>query len=179
MQIYTIGHSNRPGEEFISLLKQQDIEMLIDVRRFPGSRYNPQFNKGKLKEALEKEGIQYVSMPELGGRRNPLPESVNVAWKEPGFQGYADYMQTTGFEHALGELLVHSAAHRTAYMCAEADYHRCHRQLISDALTVRECEVLHITDAGIESHSLTAFAKVEGTRLSYPGPSASQPSLFE
>ncbi len=180
MKIYTIGHSNRSAEEFISLLQQQqNIEMLIDVRRFPGSRYNPQFNKRKLKEAVETNGIQYVSMPELGGRRIPLPESVNLAWKEPGFQGYADYMQTMEFERALGELLVHAAAHRTAFMCAEADYHRCHRRLISDALTVRECEVLHITDTGVESHSLTAFAKVEGTRLSYPGASKSQPSLLE
>ena len=96
------------------MLREQDIEMLIDVRRFPSSRFNPQFNKNKLKESLEQEGIQFISMVELGGRRDPVPESVNRGWKEPAFQGYADYMQTADFEYALKQLLIHAAAHRTA-----------------------------------------------------------------
>jgi uncharacterized protein (DUF488 family) len=161
------------------MLKEQNIEMLIDVRRFPRSRFNPQFNKNKLKETLELEGIKYISMVELGGRRDPVPESPNRGWEEPAFQGYADYMQTADFEYALKELLIHAAAHRTAYMCAEADYHSCHRRLLSDALMVRNCEVTHITPTTIEPHVLTPFAKVEGTRLSYPAAEESQGSLFD
>ncbi len=179
MKIYSIGHSKHAIDTFIAMLKEQDIEMLVDVRRFPGSRFNPQFNKNKLKESLEQEGIQYISMVELGGRRDPVPESVNRGWEEPAFQGYADYMQTGDFEYALKELLIHAAAHRTAYMCAEADFHSCHRRLLSDALTVRKCEVIHIKPNGLEPHTLTPFAKVEGTRLSYPSPDESQGSLFD
>jgi uncharacterized protein (DUF488 family) len=178
VKIYSIGHSKHPIEKFISMLKEQDIEMLVDVRRFPQSRFNPHFNKNKLKESLEQQGIQYVHMVELGGRRNPVPESVNRGWEEPQFQGYADYMQTAEFEYALKELLIHAAAHRTAYMCAEADYHSCHRRLLSDALMVRKCEVIHIKPNGTEPHTLTTFAKVEGKRLSYPAPEESQGSLF-
>ncbi|MCI0617657.1 DUF488 domain-containing protein, partial [bacterium] len=177
--IYSIGHSKHAIDTFIAMLKEQDIEMLVDVRRFPGSRFNPQFNKNKLKESLEQEGIQYISMVELGGRRDPVPESVNRGWEEPAFQGYADYMQTADFEYALKELLIHAAAHRTAYMCAEVDFHSCHRRLLSDALTVRKCEVIHIKPNGLEPHTLTPFAKVEGTRLSYPSPDESQGSLFD
>jgi uncharacterized protein (DUF488 family) len=179
MQIYSIGHSKHAIDTFIAMLKEQDIEMLVDVRRFPRSRFNPQFNKNKLKKTLEQEGIQYISMVELGGRRHPVPESVNRGWEEPQFQGYADYMQTADFEYALKELLIHAAAHRTACMCAEADFHSCHRRLLSDALTVRKCEVIHIKPNGLELHTLTPFAKVEGTRLSYPAPDESQGSLFD
>jgi uncharacterized protein (DUF488 family) len=179
MKIYSIGHSKHAIETFIAMLREQDIEMLIDVRRFPSSRFNPQFNKNKLKESLEQQGIQYISMVELGGRRDPVPESVNRGWEEPAFQGYADYMQTADFEYALKQLLIHAAAHRTAYMCAEADFHSCHRRLLSDALTVRKCEVIHIKPDSIEPHTLTPFAKVEGTRLSYPAPEESQGSLFD
>jgi uncharacterized protein (DUF488 family) len=178
MKIYSVGHSKHPIEKFISMLKENSIEMLVDVRRFPQSRFNPQFNKNKLKASLEQEGIQYVHMVELGGRRYPVPESVNRGWEEPQFQGYADYMQTAEFEYALKELLIHAAAHRTAYMCAEADYHSCHRRLLSDALTVRNCEVIHIKPDGLVPHTLTSFAKVEGKRLSYPAPEDSQGSLF-
>jgi uncharacterized protein (DUF488 family) len=153
------------------MLKQNDIELVADVRRIPRSRFNPQYNTGKLKESLQKEDIQYFWMPELGGKRDPIPGTSNTGWKEEAFQGYADHMQTSEFEHALAQLMIHAKTHNTAFLCAEADYQRCHRRLLSDALTVRGVEVFHITKAGLGPHTLTSFANVEGKRVTYPSTS--------
>jgi uncharacterized protein (DUF488 family) len=153
------------------MLRKHEIELVADVRRIPRSRFNPQYNTGKLKESLELAGIQYFWMPELGGKRDPIPGTPNTGWKEEAFQGYADHMQTSEFDHALAQLMIHSKTHRTAYLCAEADYQRCHRRLLSDALTARGFEVLHITKNGAEPHTLTPFAHVEGKRVTYPSDS--------
>jgi uncharacterized protein (DUF488 family) len=169
--IYTIGHSKHPIADFIAMLKQNGIEIVADVRRFPRSRFNPQYNTGKLKESLQKEDIEYFWMSELGGRRDPVPGTENTGWKEEAFQGYADHMQTSEFERGLAQLMIHAKTRKTAYLCAESDYHSCHRRLISDALTARGFEVLHITKAGIDPHTLTSFANVEGNRVTYPSTS--------
>jgi uncharacterized protein (DUF488 family) len=171
MQIYTIGHSNHPIEIFLSLLKTNGIELLADVRRVPRSRFNPQYNTTKLKQSLEKEGIEYFWMSELGGKRDPIPGTTNTAWKEPAFQGYADHMQTSEFERGLAQLIIYAKTRNTSYMCAEADYQNCHRKLLSDALIARGVDVFHITKTGVEPHILTQFAHVEGKRVTYPSTS--------
>ncbi|HSE41333.1 MAG TPA: DUF488 domain-containing protein [Acidobacteriota bacterium] len=171
MKIHTVGHSKHPIEDFISMLKANEIELVADVRRIPRSRFNPQFNTTKLKESLQKEGIEYFWMPELGGKRDPVPGSTNTAWKEAAFQGYADHMQTSEFERGLAQLIIHAKTRNTAYMCAEADYQNCHRKLLSDALTARGLDVFHITKTGLEPHKLTPFARVESKRVTYPSAS--------
>ncbi len=153
------------------MLKKNRIELIADVRRVPRSRFNPQFNTTKLKESLQKEDIEYFWMPELGGKRDPIPGTTNIGWKEEAFQGYADHMQTSEFDHALAQLMIHSKIHTTAYLCAEADYQRCHRRLLSDALSARGFEVLHITKTNVVPHALTPFACVEGNRVTYPSAS--------
>jgi uncharacterized protein (DUF488 family) len=110
-------------------------------------------------------------MPEIGGKRDPVPGSTNTAWKEPAFQGYADHMQTSEFERGLAQLIIFAKTRNTAYMCAEADYQNCHRRLLSDALTARGVEVFHIIKTGIEQHTLTPFAHVENKRVTYPSDS--------
>lgn len=169
MFLYTIGHSTRPLTELTTLLRENGAEHLLDVRSVPRSRYNPQYNADALRAALPAAGIGYSHEPGLGGRREPGPDSPNLGWKEAGFRGYADYMQTAEFDAALTALLALAGRETTAIMCAEADPMGCHRRLISDALWVRGVEVRHIIGAGRTApHALTGFAQVEGTRVTYP-----------
>jgi uncharacterized protein (DUF488 family) len=176
--LYTVGHSTRPFDEFVSLLRRHGITTIADVRRFPRSRKYPHFNDEALAATLPGAGIRYVPLPALGGRRNTSAQSVNTGWRNEGFRGYADYMQTEQFEQGLAELIRLASEAPTATMCAEAVPWRCHRSLISDAMGVRGWEVLDvISDARPAPHKLTPFAKVEGTRITYPP--AEGPTLFD
>lgn len=168
--IYTIGHSVHPIAVFLEMLRAHGIERLVDVRTAPGSRRHPQFAKAALAESLRAVGIEYEHMGGLGGWRKPRPDSANTAWRSAGFRGYADYMATEEFEGHLATLIERAERQRTATMCAEATPYRCHRSLISDALTARGVQVLHIRSAArSEPHRLTSFAVVEGTKVRYPG----------
>ncbi|HET9962492.1 MAG TPA: DUF488 domain-containing protein [Nitrospiraceae bacterium] len=175
--LWTVGHSTRPLEEFLRLLQAHDVDCLVDVRRYPGSRRYPHFNSVPLGEALGPVGIRYVHMPALGGRRRPRPDSVNDGWRNTSFRGYADYMDTDEFQHALKELIAESRARQAAVMCAEAVPWRCHRSLIADALVVRGHEVRHIlSSTRWDRHQLTDFARITAGRLTYP--SERDPALF-
>ena len=167
--IYTIGHSTRTFEEFIELLKPHEIQLVVDVRRFPGSRRHPHFNKEALEQSLKREGIDYLHDDRLGGRRSTSKTSVNVGWRNTAFRGYADYMQTRDFEAALQNLVQNAEEKTTALMCAEALPWRCHRSLIADALIVRDFRVLDIIDdKKPKERELTAFVEVNGLQLTYP-----------
>lgn len=166
--ILTIGHSARPLEEFIALLRAHDVTHLVDVRRFPHSRYNPQYNTETLPAALRAVGIGYTWLEALGGRRRARPDSVNTGWRNSSFRGYADYMRTPEFAAALDALIELAATARVALMCAEAVPWRCHRSLIADALMVRGFRVEDIIGAGeARAHKLTAFARVRGVEITY------------
>jgi uncharacterized protein (DUF488 family) len=181
--VFTVGHSTRPIEELLALLAGAGIRTLIDVRRFPGSRRHPQFSRDALAASLAGAGIGYVHEPDLGGRRNPRPDSPNTAWRVAAFRGYADHMDTPEFQAALERLIARSAAETVAILCAEAVPWRCHRRLIADALVARGLTVLHIMGPGrADPHELDANARIvsggPGVRLVYPGPADAQPSLF-
>jgi uncharacterized protein (DUF488 family) len=166
--IWTIGHSTRSAEEFLALLAGERIEALADVRRFPGSRKFPHFNADHLARALPAAGIEYVPFPELGGRRKPLPDSPNAAWRNDAFRGYADYLRTPEFAAGVERLAALASAKRTAVMCSEAVWWRCHRGLIADWLKVRSVRVLHILDAQhVVEHPYTAAAHVTNGELDY------------
>ncbi|HUK19855.1 MAG TPA: DUF488 domain-containing protein [Bryobacteraceae bacterium] len=168
--LFTIGHSNRSLNDFLALLRAHKIELLADIRTVPKSRHNPQFNREALAESLPSAGIDYLHLPHLGGLRHPRPDSINLAWRNASFRGYADYMQTPAFETALEELLQAAAFRRTAIMCAEAVPWRCHRSLVADALLARGVPVEHILSASAANpHKLTPFAAVEGGKVTYPG----------
>jgi uncharacterized protein (DUF488 family) len=168
MTIWTIGHSSRPLETFLELLSRNAIEAIADVRRFPGSRRQPQYGQAALGASLAGKGVEYRWIEALGGRRRPRPDSANTAWRNPSFRGYADYMESAGFRRGMDELLELAARKRTAMMCSEAMWWRCHRSLVSDALCAREIEVMHILDAAhTRRHPLTAPARIVGGRLSY------------
>jgi uncharacterized protein (DUF488 family) len=169
--IWTIGHSNRPIAELISLLTGQSISVLADVRRFPGSKRQPQFAQESLESSLHAAGIGYRHFVALGGRRSRSREdSPNTAWRSASFQAYADYMQTGEFQAALAELMALAASSPTAILCAEAVPWRCHRQLIADALVAHGWEVRHILGVRrIQPHSLTEFARVIQGQVTYPG----------
>ena len=167
--VFTIGHSTRPIDEFLMLLEAHGIHMVVDVRTVPRSRRNPQFGIDVLPQSLAGHGIDYVHVPSLGGLRHPRHDSPNMGWRNASFRGYADYMQTPEFEQALEELSALARGQPTAVMCAEAVPWRCHRSLIADALTVRGVTVKHImSPTGAQPHRLTPFARVDGTRISYP-----------
>lgn len=146
--LWTIGHSTRTIEEFIALLQSNDIEVLADVRHYPGSRKYPHFNVESLRETVQDAGIDYESFTELGGRRKVLPDSPNTGWRHPAFRGYADYMGTPEFQEGIERLKAIACAHRTAIMCAEAVWWRCHRGLISDVFKLHGTQVLHIMEVG-------------------------------
>lgn len=166
--MWTIGHSTRSLEEFLGLLDAYAIEVLADVRRFPGSRKNPHFNQDPLRDALKGNGVEYVSLPELGGWRQPLPDSRNTAWRNPSFRGYADYMETGEFRSGIERLLDLIRRRRTAFMCAEALWRRCHRSLIADYLKAEGICVRHIIDGTTsEIHPYTSAALVRNGTLSY------------
>jgi uncharacterized protein (DUF488 family) len=167
--VLTIGHSTRSLEEFLGLLEARGVEHLADVRTIPRSRHNPQFNRDGLARQLRKAGVGYTPMPALGGLRHARPNSPNGGWRNASFRGFADYMQTPEFQGGLGALIEAAARARTVIMCAEAVPWRCHRSLIADALYARGIRVEHILSATrAEPHALTAFAVVEGTRVTYP-----------
>lgn len=168
--VLTIGHSTRPLEEFIPLLDAHGVKRLVDVRTMPRSRHNPQFNKDSLPRALKRAGIAYTHMPSLGGLRHPRKDSINLGWRNAGFRGYADHMQTPEFEEALKKLIAMAEDERLAIMCAEAVPWRCHRSLIADALLVRGLRVEEISSlTRTQPHKLTPFAHVFGTEVTYPG----------
>ncbi len=167
--IFTIGHSTRSIEEFINLLKKYDIDLLADIRQFPGSKYTPQFNRVNLEASLKKENIQYVHSSKLGGRRKAKENSIHTGWRNSGFRGFADYMQTSEFAEGLSDLLDFSMHHTTAIMCAEAVPWRCHRSLVADALIIRNIKVINIISvSNSKEHLLTPFAKVDGLSITYP-----------
>src|SRR5262245_45349230 len=169
MRIWTIGHSTRAIDEFISLLNENGVKVLADVRAWPGSKRYPQFNKDALAESLSTHGIRYEHFPELGGKRKSKPDSRNTTWRNASFRGYADYMETEQFQKGIERLLDAVAeAGPTAIMCAEAVWWRCHRSLIADYLKARGVEVLHILNANkVELHPYTSAARVVNGQLSY------------
>jgi uncharacterized protein (DUF488 family) len=169
MRLYTIGHSTRELHDFVRRLRAHGITRLVDVRTIPRSRRHPQFDRETLPAPLAEAGIVYAHMGGLGGRRTPRPDSTNTAWRNAGFRGYADYMQTSEFRTSLEALIEQARRDRVAIMCAEAVPWRCHRSLVADALVARQVDVHHITTADrADPHALTAFARVDGDRVSYP-----------
>jgi uncharacterized protein (DUF488 family) len=168
-RIWTIGHSTREIDVFISLLEENGIKLLTDVRSLPGSKRYPQFNREALAESLNAHGIRYEHFPELGGRRKPKHTSRNIAWRNASFRGYADYMETEEFRKGIERLIdLTSEAGPAAIMCAEAVWWRCHRALISDYLKARNFEVTHIVDSNkTEPHPFTSAARMVNGELSY------------
>ena len=185
LTLYTVGHSTRSLDDFLALLARHGVRAVADVRRFPKSRKYPHFNDDALARSLPAAGVRYAPVPALGGRRGTSAASVNTGWRNAGFRGYADYMQAPAFEHGLAELLALAAEAPTAMMCAEAVPWRCHRSLVADAALVRGWSVLDIVgEAAPKPHALTPFARVDGTRITYPAPPADdaaggQPGLFD
>lgn len=167
-EVLTIGHSTRSIEEFVALLAAHRVTLLIDVRTVPRSRRNPQFDIGALPDSLAAAGIDYRHLPDLGGFRRTTPDSPNAGWRNASFRGYADYMQTEEFERNLALLIELAQRERTALMCAEAVPWRCHRSLIADALLVHGVPVCEISGARLRPHELTSFARVDGSRITYP-----------
>jgi uncharacterized protein (DUF488 family) len=186
MRIWTIGHSTRAIDEFISLLKENEINLVADVRAWPGSKRYPHFNKDALAESLNAHGIRYEHFPELGGKRKSKPDSRNTAWRNASFRGYADYMETEQFQKGVERLLAFARSDdlgsprnehdgweavtpcAIAIMCAEAVWWRCHRSLIADCLKARGVEVLHILGAKkVEPHPYTPAARIVNGELSY------------
>jgi uncharacterized protein (DUF488 family) len=186
MRIWTIGHSTRAIDDFISLLKENEINLLVDVRAWPGSKRYPHFNKDALAESLNAHGIRYEHFPELGGKRKSRPDSRNTAWRNASFRGYADYMETEQFQKGVERLLAFTRSDglssrrnerdrgeavipcSTAIMCAEAVWWRCHRSLIADYLKAQGVEVLHILVANrVEPHPYTSAARIVNGELSY------------
>jgi uncharacterized protein (DUF488 family) len=174
--VFTVGHSNRSAEEFLSLLKTHGVKKLVDVRTVPKSRHNPQFSDEALKGYLEKEGIAYERIEALGGFRKTRADSPNTGWRNLSFRGYADYMGTPEFANALKVLELAAKGGHTAIMCAEAVPWRCHRSLIADALTVDGWEVLDImSEKSASPHRRNPLLVVTKGRLSYPDRTAILP----
>jgi uncharacterized protein (DUF488 family) len=167
-QINTIGHSTHPLDLFLALLAQHEIKELVDIRRFPGSRKHPHFNQEKLASALQEAGIEYHWLEALGGRRHEKhDESPNLGLQNQGFRSYADYMLTEDFQEGVKKLLV-ARRHRTAIMCAESLFWRCHRRLVSDFLVANGVTVQHIMPTGeLQPHKLTKGVVAEGGRVTY------------
>jgi len=166
--IWTIGHSTRTLEEFLGLLDDYRIEAIADVRRFPGSRRYPHFASEAMAKSLPAHGIAYEWMPKLGGRRKVQQDSPNTAWRNASFQGYSDYIATEEFAGGLDELLKLAVNKRTAMMCAEVVWWRCHRSIVSDVLKLRGIEVIHIIDTTHTTvHPYTSPAHVVDGQLTY------------
>ena len=169
LTIFTIGHSTHSIEEFVEMLKAHDIRLVADVRTIPKSRHNPQYNSDTLAAALHERAIGYEHMPGLGGLRHAKKDSVNTAWENASFRGFADYMQTEDFNLSLNALIETARKQPTAIMCAEAVPWRCHRSLIADALLAREFIVMDImSKTSTKEHMITAFAEVRGLTITYP-----------
>ena len=168
--VWTVGHSTRSGEEFGQMLVAHGVQVLVDVRMFPGSRRYPQFNRAALSESLTAIAIEYKHEPRLGGRRTARADSHNTAWKNPQFRAYADHMETDEFKNAVEDLLELAREARVAVMCAEALWWRCHRSLISDYLKAAGHTVIHILDqTKTEEHPFTSAARIIDGKLSYRG----------
>ena len=168
MKIWTVGHSTKGFGEFVELLAGYGIEGLADVRRYPASRKHPHFNQERLSASLESVGIKYLPLPELGGRRRPLPDSPNTAWRSESFRGYADYMESDSFRSGVERLLELAQNNRTAVMCSEVLWWRCHRALIADYLKARGTSVIHIlSPEKSAAHPYTSAARIVGGKLSY------------
>jgi uncharacterized protein (DUF488 family) len=168
--LWTVGHSTRSFAEFNEILLSHHIGAIVDVRSFPGSRRYPQFNQAELSQSLAAAGVRYSHNPQLGGRRRPLPGSKNTAWRNASFRAYADHMETGEFKEGITRLLELAAEKRTAFMCAEAVWWRCHRSLIADYLKASGREVFHIIDTRkTEAHQFTSPARIVAGRLSYEG----------
>jgi uncharacterized protein (DUF488 family) len=167
--VFTIGHSTRSIGDFVALLKSNGISVVVDVRTIPKSRHNPQFSLDALPGSLAGDGIGYVHLSGLGGLRHARRDSINTAWRNASFRGFADYMQTPEFKAALDQLIDLAQHQVVAVMCAEAVPWRCHRSLIADALLVRKVHVLEIIGtADAKAHALTPWAKVNGAEITYP-----------
>jgi len=176
--VWTIGHSTRAGADFIHILKGYQINTLVDVRSFPGSRRYPQFNSSELSESLASEGITYHHLPTLGGRRRPSPDSKNTAWRNPSFRAYADHMETVEFKQGIEKLCELARTSKTMFMCAEALWWRCHRSLIADYLKALGATVIHVIDEKqTEIHPYTSAARVIQGRLSYEGLFSEEPGV--
>ena len=171
--VFTLGHSTLPIEAFLALLQAYGIERLVDIRTIPRSRHNPQFNDTSLASSLKARHLQYAHLKALGGLRRPRKDSPNTGWRNGGFRGFADYMQTEEFRDALAALIRTSRENRVAIMCAEAVPWRCHRSLVADALMVRGVPVVEIlSESSYRTHELTPFAQVAGVRITYPSEQA-------
>jgi len=166
--VFSIGHSTMSVERLVTILQAHSVALLADIRRIPRSSHNPQFNSDALEESLEKVGIGYVHLKELGGLRRPSKDSENTGWRNLSFRGYADYMQTEQFKVGLDRLVALSREETTAMMCAEGNPYRCHRSLVADALTVRATRVMEISSRKPgRLHVLFPFAKVTGEAIRY------------
>jgi uncharacterized protein (DUF488 family) len=167
--IFTIGHSTRQIDDFVHLLKSHGVQRVVDVRTLPRSRFNPQFDITRLPALLLAAHIHYTHLPGLGGLRRPQHDSPNVGWRNKSFRGYADHMQSGDFQRSLERCLELASVERVALMCAEAVPWRCHRSLIADALVARGIDALEIaSDSRVRPHTLTPFAQVDGTHVTYP-----------
>lgn len=170
LTIWTVGHSTRSLAEFIDILAQHQVEILVDVRHFPGSRRLPHFNQQPLCDALAAAGIRYKHLIELGGRRPTRPDSHNLAWRNPSFRGYADYMESPPFGQGVERLLEIARQGRTAIMCSEAVWWRCHRSMIADYLKANGVQVQHLLGPHQQQeHPYTSAARLVEGRLSYEG----------
>jgi uncharacterized protein (DUF488 family) len=176
--IWTIGHSTHPINEFISMLKSFQIQLLTDIRSFPGSKRYPHFNKESLQVSLSANDIKYIHLKNLGGRRKPNKDSINTRWRVAAFRGYADYMETDAFKNAIQELENIAHNHRTVYMCSEAVWWSCHRSLVSDYLKNRGWTVMHIMGVNKETeHPYTKPARIVKGKLTYAANSGKQERL--
>ena len=168
-RIFSVGHSTHELAELVGLLRAHEVAQVADVRAHPGSRRLPWFNHDVLSRELPARGLLYVHLAQLGGRRRPSVDSPNGGWKVEGFRGYADHMASNEFTAGIDALEALADRRATAMMCAEGLWWRCHRRLISDALTVKGWEVVHIApDGGVTAHELTPFAVLDAGRLTYP-----------
>lgn len=168
LTLWTIGHSNRSFEEFADILQSGEIKLVVDVRRFPGSKKHPHFGQDQLPGLLKEHGIDYLHLPELGGRRPVLPDSPNTAWRNKSFQGYADHMASAEFRDGLDRLLAAAREQRVAFMCSEAVWWRCHRGLIADRLKADGHMVLHLmSKTKQQEHPYTSAASISDGELSY------------
>jgi uncharacterized protein (DUF488 family) len=167
--IWTIGHSTRPLVEFLDMLKSFQIEKVADIRSFPGSKRYPHFNKEALEVLLPENNMKYIHILDLGGRRKARRDSINTGWRLAAFRGYADYMESDAFIKAIKEIELLAGKERTAYMCSEALWWRCHRSLVSDYLKIRGWTVMHIMGPGkAQEHPYTSAAEIADGQLSYP-----------
>lgn len=175
--LFTIGHSTRPVERFIEILRGHRVTLLVDVRTIPRSRHNPQFNQDTLSQALSNAGIRYRHGKDLGGLRHPARKSVNGAWRNKSFRGYADHMGTAAFARALDEVIEQArGGERLAMMCAEGAPFRCHRSLIADAVVARGLSIAELTSpTQALAHKLTPFARVEDGQVTYPANGPQRP----